>query len=337
MNKVLDKQKHFEEKANEIGKDFIRDICTKSYSKSEVYDFLRKNNKSSPAGFVEFCISFYSIDVSHFRSRKHTEETKKLLSEKRKKYLKENPKSHSWSKFRNKETEPEKRLAEFIAKLNKFQVHRWYKIPESDKFFEIDFAMPELKIAIEVNGEQHYNRDGSLAEYYQKRDDCIKSLGRKTLQIHYILCFNESKLKEIFDELICSIDENDLSSLELKLLESGKQIINAKEARKQEKLIKREEALKRKKVKPLMTKRVFKHLKEKRILAKQEKENAILENNEVLKKKLEELLLKYGNEYGYIALLMKELNTSHSCIRRLLKKLNLYKANRKLPKKNMAP
>lgn len=310
MNKVLDKQEHFKKKANEIGEEFIREVCSKCSSKSEVWTSLRKSNKSSPTGFVEFCISFYNIDTSHFKNTKHSEESKRKLSEKRKKYLKENPKSHSWSKFHDKETEPEKRLAEYLTKLNKFQVHRWYNIPESEKFFEIDFAIPELKIAIEVNGEQHYNRDGSLADYYKKRDDYIKSLGWKTLQIHYVLCFKEDKLNEIFNELISSISNDDLNSLELKLLESGKQIINAKEVRKEEKLKKKQEIL-------------------------SQREKVLLENNEALKKKLEDLLLKYGNEYGYIALLMKELNTNHSCVRRSLQKFNLYKANRKLPK-NMA-
>jgi hypothetical protein len=49
-------------------------------------------------------------------SRSHSEETKKLLSEKRKLYLSEH--KHNWSRYSNKESLPEQKFRELLEKSN---------------------------------------------------------------------------------------------------------------------------------------------------------------------------------------------------------------------------
>lgn len=109
------------------------------------------------------------------RSFNHTEESKLKMSISRKKLLKENPKIHNWKlndKFKSRPCE------NFKNQLNKMCISYIEKMSVSDdRFFSMDIALPEYKIGIEINGNQHYNRDGTLKEYYQKRHDYIKSLG----------------------------------------------------------------------------------------------------------------------------------------------------------------
>jgi hypothetical protein len=57
--------------------------------------------------------------------------------------------------------------------------------PFEERFFSIDIAFPDKMIAIEINGNQHYNKDGSLASYYQERHDFIESKGWKVYEIHF--------------------------------------------------------------------------------------------------------------------------------------------------------
>ena len=62
---------------------------------------------------------------------------------------------------------------------------------------KVDFINFTKKIAIEVNGEQHYNRDGTLRKYYQERHDLIESAGWKLLELHYKDCYNEDVVDKI--------------------------------------------------------------------------------------------------------------------------------------------
>ena len=63
-------------------------------------------------------------------------------------------------------------------------------IPLKDRYFSLDIAWPDEKIAIEVNGNQHYNKDGSLKKYYQERHNLLEENGWKIFEIHYSKCYN---------------------------------------------------------------------------------------------------------------------------------------------------
>lgn len=131
-----------------------------------------------------------------FLGRKHTKETKEILSEKRKKYLSKNKNKHNWSRYQNKESIPEKKFREFVETTD-IKLTQYYIPPESDRYYELDFANIENKIAFEVNGNQHYDSDGKLKKYYQERQNYFISLGWKIIEIHYSLCFNNQILIQI--------------------------------------------------------------------------------------------------------------------------------------------
>jgi predicted DNA-binding protein YlxM (UPF0122 family) len=123
---------------------------------------------------------------------KMSEETKRKISESRKKFLKENPDKITWRREDVKISQPCENVKNFLRK-NNIQF-----IPEFDpgvdgRFFSVDIAIPEKQIIIEVNGNQHYNNDGTLKSYYQERHDLIEKLGWTIYEIHYTDAFNEEK------------------------------------------------------------------------------------------------------------------------------------------------
>ena len=63
--------------------------------------------------------------------------------------------------------------------------------------YSIDIAFPDLKVGIEVNGDQHYNRDGSLAEYYQVRHNRLEEAGWKIFEILHTKCYTLKTFEEI--------------------------------------------------------------------------------------------------------------------------------------------
>lgn len=64
-------------------------------------------------------------------------------------------------------------------------------MPLDDRNFSIDIAFPDLKIGIEINGNQHYNPDGSLKAYYAERHNLIVEAGWKLMELHYSVAYGD--------------------------------------------------------------------------------------------------------------------------------------------------
>lgn len=111
--------------------------------------------------------------IGSWFGRHHDEETKNKISESRKKFLKENPDKHPWknnSKFKSKPCEVLKaKLKEnYIEFVSEYTDKVWIHS------YAIDIAFPNKKIGIEINGNQHYNKDMSLKPYYKKRQKYLE-------------------------------------------------------------------------------------------------------------------------------------------------------------------
>ena len=136
--------------------------------------------------------------IGSFLGKHHSEETKKKLSEKQKEYLKRNPDKHPWKKLSKFKSEPCERLKE-ILKSQQIKFKEEFSDNTWEHNYSIDIALPEKKIAIEVNGNQHYNNDGTMKEYYVNRENYLKSLGWTVYQLHYSLIYNEQTLLNLIN------------------------------------------------------------------------------------------------------------------------------------------
>lgn len=58
------------------------------------------------------------------------------------------------------------------------------------RWFSIDIAFPDKKVGIEINGNRHYNKDGTLTDYFQSRHDLIENEGWILYEIKYKKAFN---------------------------------------------------------------------------------------------------------------------------------------------------
>lgn len=137
----------------------------------------------------------------------HSTETKILLSEKRKKYLKLNPDKHPW-KQKDKQLSVPCELFKTKLKNNNINYIEEYS-PLEDRFFSIDIAFPDKKIGIEINGNQHYETNGKLKKYYQERKNIIEKGGWKLYDIYYT---------KVYDDDFCNIVINNLKNNNLGLI-----------------------------------------------------------------------------------------------------------------------
>lgn len=133
--------------------------------------------------------------------RKHewTDREKKSHSEKRIKYLSKNPDSHHWRRDEKFKSVPCEMFKEKL-KESKINFIDEFK-PLSNRSFSVDIAFPDKKIGIEINGNQHYNSDGSLKEYYQNRKDIIEKDGWKIFDIHYSKVYDNDFISEFIEKI----------------------------------------------------------------------------------------------------------------------------------------
>lgn len=129
----------------------------------------------------------------------HSAATKKIMSEKRIQYLKEHPESHVWKyndKFISKPCEILKsKLRERYIFIEEYSDSQW------KHNYSIDIVLCDKKIGIEVNGNQHYDRDGKLLPYYQERHNYLVSEGWHILEIPYSWCYHDDKIRLIYEAI----------------------------------------------------------------------------------------------------------------------------------------
>lgn len=142
---------------------------------------------------------------------KHSEETKQIISIKRKLFLKNNPDKHPWRKPNNFKSVPCSELKNWLISKNIQFVSEYTNHGVPDRHFSLDIAFPDKMAVIEVNGNQHYEKDGSLKIYYSERETLLKLAGWKIYQFHYTQCFKEKERQNLLDSIngICPIIEFD--------------------------------------------------------------------------------------------------------------------------------
>lgn len=148
-------------------------------------------------------IKLYDINYKkdEYKRSPMSEETRRNISQARKKWCMENPDKHNWCKSNPYYKSPpceflkNKLKEEGILFCEEFR-------PLKERAFSIDIAFPDKKVAIEVNGNQHY-KSGTLAlkPYYQERHDLIEAAGWFVFELHFKEAFNHKTIDLIKDIL----------------------------------------------------------------------------------------------------------------------------------------
>lgn len=116
----------------------------------------------------------------HPENHKFTEARRQHSSIKRKEWLSKNRNNHSW-RYKG-EVYPEKKFREWLTSQNINFVTE-YTPEDFDRYFKMDFAILSLKIDIELNGEQHYKRNGEFNDKHIERQKYIELKGWKVINI----------------------------------------------------------------------------------------------------------------------------------------------------------
>lgn len=151
------------------------------------------------------CGNYFSLLSPHDRRKtcsiecqyKLSSESKEKISVKIKQFLTDNPDKHVWKRNDKFKSVPCENVKLILKEKNIAFVEEFR--PLKNRFYSLDIAFPHLKIGVEINGNQHYNRNGTLKEYYQKRHDEIERDGWKIIEIHYSQCFDRSIIESFLN------------------------------------------------------------------------------------------------------------------------------------------
>lgn len=172
---------------------------------------------------TKICSCGKEYETTKYRPRKYcsnhcswkiSDETKAKISKSRKKWLQENPEQHSWRDPEKSKSQPCEDFKTYLKGRGIPFVEEYQPLLEQGRFFSIDVAFPNDKVGIEINGQQHYNRDMTLKTYYQKRHDLIESYGWKLYELLYSIVYQPKVLRESVDGIIKKEHIDLTSSLE---------------------------------------------------------------------------------------------------------------------------
>lgn len=177
------------------------DLIQKDHDDTGSITFVMNKYKLSRK-VIETAIN-YGLFKKNIKRHKHSEETKRKLSEIRIKYLKNNPNKHFWKTKEKYKSKPCEYLKDFLRN-NKISFVEEYS--SFGRNYSIDIAFPNEKIGLEINGNQHYNKDGSLRKYYKEREEYLVNIGWTLKQIHYSLVYNDEYRKKLLQFIHDKVD-----------------------------------------------------------------------------------------------------------------------------------
>lgn len=187
------------------------EICNENNSK-HYYGLVFRKTCHDKKCYIEFC-----------ERRKHSEETKKKQSKSRYAYMKKNPEKISWM-LRNQISYPEKVFMDALEKqglFNKFEIVR----EKSFYPYFADFAFENVKVVVEIDGQQHFRYQERI-DSDRKKDALIISMGWRVYRVKASQVLND--VSDIMNEVLEFIGD-------IKIISKTSEIITAKEKKDAEK------------------------------------------------------------------------------------------------------
>ena len=93
------------------------------------------------------------------------------------------------------ESQLEKRIEDILRRVSKYDLVRQYEVRTSTNLYRLDFAIPERKIAVEVDGFA-FHKDRATFDHDRKRNSELAILGWTVL--HFTSSMKDSDIRNMF-------------------------------------------------------------------------------------------------------------------------------------------
>jgi very-short-patch-repair endonuclease len=171
---------------NELGRKFPKSLTRHAIIQIKQQNIQRTQSEISKIAHKRYSQSFILTD-------KQRQQRSINMSN----YLK-TTRNHPWKN--KKESFPAKIMREWLERNSKYKIYREYTPEDFEKNYRIDLAIIDLKIAIEVNGNSHYE-NGCFTKYHIERQKYIELKGWKVINIYAGLIVSDfQKVEEILNQ-----------------------------------------------------------------------------------------------------------------------------------------
>jgi very-short-patch-repair endonuclease len=135
---------------------------------------------------------------NNWKGRKHSQKTKDILSEKRKKFLQDNPDKVPYLlNHKSKGPSYPEIYWKDVLDSEDLKYHEQYSVGT----YSLDFAFPGKKIDLEIDGEQHYV-DPRIVEHDKKRTQFLEENGWKIIRVRWSEYLKLDDKKEFVSSII---------------------------------------------------------------------------------------------------------------------------------------
>lgn len=152
-------------------------------------------SRAKSEGLLKYRTKSQANRISKKVGHLHSQDTKEKLSLNQSNYLTNNPDKHPWRKHSKFVSVPCEHFKSILSDRG-IQFEEEFQ-PGQGRNYSIDISLGN-KIGIEINGNQHYQKDGSLKPYYKERQDFLETIGWTIINVPYKKVYD----KKFVDNLI---------------------------------------------------------------------------------------------------------------------------------------
>ena len=137
----------------------------------------------------------HGIKLRHPLSEEHKEKIRKSLLKWKETHHEE------YMAYCRKKSKCQENFKNYLRSKNITFIEEYCPYPD-EKLYSLDISWPDEKIAIEINGSQHYNKDGTLNNETLEKQKFFENHGWKIIQIYYKQCYNIIKNEYKFEDIL---------------------------------------------------------------------------------------------------------------------------------------
>lgn len=182
-------------------------------SKNKLYEHRHEKHKDTIKTRIRNNICPYCHESYKGRKRDHykictkkphgphkwTIEERLRMSAVKQQFAKDHPDKCNW-KTSDRFVSPPCETLKSILSSNNFSFVSEYTDSNWAHAYSLDIAFVDIKLDIEVNGNQHYV-GGQLKPYYQRRHDYLTTQGWTVIELHFKDCYRQNKIAELLTML----------------------------------------------------------------------------------------------------------------------------------------
>lgn len=218
---------------NHVDLNFKCPFCKKEFHNHGAFAYHEKTCYLNPLAEKKLKVKKEKKEFKEKKKRIVTEEHKEKLKKGLIKWREEH--KEEFLRYSRGQSTVCENFKKMLREQNIDFIEEFTPYPE-ERLYRLDIAFPDEKIGIEINGSQHYNKNGDLNHATLEKQKFFEEHGWKIFQIHYRKCFS-IKIEEFQDILSLPIHDKEYVKEDFDFLRKFKEKKKKEKEEKHQKIL----------------------------------------------------------------------------------------------------